>query len=140
MGYILEVDIEYPSELHEVHSDYPLSPEKLEISQNMLSKYCSDIADEYGIKIGGVNKLVPNLGNKSKYVVHYRNLQLYLLLGTKLTNIHRILEFKQSDWLKKYIDFNTNKIKNAANSFEKDFFKSMNNSVFGKTMENLRKE
>ena len=140
MGYILEVDLEYPSELHELHSDYPLSPEKLEISQNMLSKYCSDIADEYGIKIGGVNKLVPNLGNKSKYVVHYRNLQLYLLLGTKLTNIHRILEFKQSDWLKKYIDFNTNKIKNAANSFEKDFFKSMNNSVFGKTMENLRKE
>ena len=140
MGYILEVDLEYPSELHELHSDYPLSPEKLEISQNMLSKYCSDIADEYGMKIGGVNKLVPNLGNKSKYVVHYRNLQLYLLLGTKLTNIHRILEFKQSDWLKKYIDFNTNKIKNAANSFEKDFFKSMNNSVFGKTMENLRKE
>ena len=140
MGYILEADIEYPSELHELHSDYPLSPEKLEISQNILSKYCSDIADEYGIKIGGVNKLVPNLGNKSKYVVHYRNLQLYLLLGTKLTNIHRILEFKQSDWLKKYIDFNTNKIKNAANSFEKDFFKSMNNSVFGKTMENLRKE
>ena len=105
----------------------------------MLSKYYSDIDDEYGIKIGGVNKLVPNLGNKSKYVVHYRNLQLYLSLGMKLTKVHRILKFEQSDWSKKYIDFNKGKRKNAANSFEKDFFKLMNNSVFGKTMEDLRK-
>ena len=67
----------------------------------MLSKYCCYIADEYGIRIGGVNKLVPNLSNKSKYVAHNRNLQLYLLLGIKLTKVHRILKFKQSDWLKK---------------------------------------
>ena len=80
-GYILEVDLEYPSELHDLHNDYPLAPEKLEISQDMLSKYCSDIADKYGIKIGGFNKLVPNLRNKKKYVVHYRNFQLYLSLG-----------------------------------------------------------
>ena len=105
----------------------------------MLSKYCSDIADEYGIKIGGVNKLVPNLTNKSEYVIHYKNLQLHLSLGMKLTKVHRILEFKQSDWLKKYIDFSTDKRKNAANSFERDFFKLMDNSVFGKAMENLKK-
>ena len=74
IGYILEVDIEYPDELHYSHNDYPLALEKLEISQDMLSKYCSNIADEYEIKIVGVHKLVPNLRNKEKYVVHYRNL------------------------------------------------------------------
>ena len=92
VGYILEVDLEYPDELHNLHNDYPLAPEKLEISQNILSKYCFNIANEYGIKIGGVNKLVPNLGSESKYIVHYRNLQLYLSLGMKLTNVHRISE------------------------------------------------
>ena len=101
IGYTLEVDLEYPDELHELHNDYPLAQEKLEISQNMLSNYCSKIANEYGVKVGGVNKLVPNLGNKNKYVLHYRNLQLYLSLGMKLVNINKILKFKQSDWLKK---------------------------------------
>ena len=103
----------------------------------MLSKYCSNIANKYKIKIGEVNKLVPNLSNKSKYVVHYRNIPLYLSLGMKLTKIHRILKLKQSDWLKKYIDFNTDKRKNAAISFGKDCFKLMSNSLFGKTMENF---
>ena len=85
----------------------------------MLSKYCSNIADHYGIKVGGVSKLVPNLGNKSKYIIHDRNLQLYLSLGMKLIGIQRILKFKQSDWLKKYIDFIADKRKNAVNGFEK---------------------
>ena len=136
ISYILEVDLEYPRELH---NDYTLAPEKFEISQSMLLNYCSNIANEYEIKVGSVNKLVPYLDNKSKYVVHYRNLQWCWSLGIKLTKIHRALKFKQSDWLKKYIDFNTDKRENAANSFEKDFFKLMNKSVFRKTMENLRK-
>ena len=121
IGYILEVDLEYPDELHALHNDYPLAPEKLAISYDMLSDYCKKIADEYEIKVGDVKKLIPNLGNKTNYVVHYRNLQLYLSLGMKLTKIHRVLKFKQSDWMKKYIDFNTEKRTNAANSFEKDF-------------------
>ena len=72
--YILEVDLEYCEKLHNSHSDYPLCPEKIEVSNDMLSKYCKDIADEYSIKVGGVKKLIPNPGNKVKYVVHYKNL------------------------------------------------------------------
>ena len=128
-GYFLEVDLEYPDELHELHNDYPLAPEKLAVSSDMLSKYCKKIADKYEIKVGDVKKLIPNLGSKSNYVVHCRNLQLYLSLGMKLSKIHKVLKFKQSDWMKKYINFNTEKRTNAANSFEKDF----------KTMENLQK-
>ena len=104
----------------------------------MLSDYCKTIVDKYGIKVGVVKTLIPNLGDKTNYVVHYRNLQLYLL-QLKLTKIHKILKFKQSDWMKISIDFNTEERRNAVNSFEKYFFKLMINSVFGKTMENLRK-
>ena len=85
----------------------------------MLPKYCKKFADEYEIKLSDVKKLISNLGNKTNYVVHYRNLQLYLFLGMKLTQIHRVLKFKQSDWMIKYIDFNTKKRINAANYFEK---------------------
>ena len=140
IGYILEVDLEYPDELHVLHNDYPLAPEKLAIPYDMLSDYCKKIENKYGIKVGDVKKLIPNLGDKTNYVLHYRNLQLYLSLGMKLTKIHKVLKFKQSDWMKIYIDFNTHKKrKNAVNSFEIFFFKLMINSVYGKTMENLRK-
>ena len=104
-----------------------------------MSSNCPKSANKYGIEIGGVNKLVPNFGNKSKYVLYCKNLQLYLSLGTKLINFHRVLKFKQSDYLKKYTDFNTGKRKNAADSFVKYFFKLMNISVYGNTMENLRR-
>ena len=118
LGYVLEVDLEYPSELHDLRNDYPLAREIM--------------------KINKANKLTPNLHNKTKYVLHHRNLKLYLSLGMKLTKIHRVIEFKQSKWLAPYIALNTNLRTEAKNNFEKDFFKLMNNSVFGKTMENIR--
>ena len=138
-GLILEVDLEYPKELHDLHNDYPLGPEKIKVAKDMLSDYCKKIADKFNISSGLVHKLIPTLNDKEKYILHYRNLQLYLSLGLKLKKIHRVLQFDQSPWLKQYIDFNTQKRTNAKNSFEKDFFKLMNNSVFGKTMENIRK-
>ena len=95
--YFLEVDFQYPSELHDYRNDYPLAPEKLEISSDMLSKYCVDIVDKYGIKVGGVNKLVPNLRDKSRYIACYRNHQLYLSLGMNLSKIHRASKFAQSN-------------------------------------------
>ena len=121
-----------------LHNDYSLAPEIFAIPYDM-SDCCKKIADKYEIKVGDVEKLIPNLGNKTNYVLHYKNLQLYLPLGMKQTKIHRVLKFKQSNWMNKYIDFNTENRTNAANSFEKDFFKLMINSVYGKTMENLRK-
>ena len=113
-----------------MHNDDLLAPEKHAVSSNMLSKYCKKYADKYEIKVGDVKKLIPNLGNKTNYVVHYRNLQLYLSLGMKLTKIHRVLKFKQPNWMKKYIDFNTEKRIKAANDFEKDFSNLMIHSVY----------
>ena len=138
-GLILEVDLEYPTELHNSHNDYPLGPEKVKVTNEMLSDYCKKIQKKFNISSGLVHKLIPTLNDKQKYVLHYKNLQSYLNLGLKLKRVHRVLEFNQSPWLKQYIDFNTQKRTNAKNSFEKDFFKLMNNSVFGKTMENIRK-
>ena len=126
------MDLEYPQELHDLHNDYPVCPEKVKVSNDMLSGYCKRIAEKYNISIGLVSKLIPTLKDKKEHVLHYCNLQLYLDLGLKIKKVHRVLEFNHSPWLKQYIDFNTEKRKHAKNSLEKDFFKLMNNSVFGK--------
>ena len=91
------------------------------------------------MEINGVEKLVPNLRDKKNYVIHIRALDQALTHRLILDRIHRAIEFNQSDWMKPYIDFNTQLRTKATNDFEKDFFKLMNNSVFGKTMENIRK-
>ena len=121
VGYTLEVDLEYPDKLHKLHNDYSLAPEKIAVTNDMLSNYCKEIADKYNIKAGDIKKLIPNLGNKTKYVVHYRTLQLYFSLGMKLIRIHRVLKFKQSDWMKKYTDFNTEKKKILQMTSKKTF-------------------
>ena len=118
-GYVFEVDLEYPKELWKSHNDYPLAPEKL--------------------KVGGVEKLISHFKPHKNYVIHYRNLRQCLEMGLKLTAVHRGITFNQSSWMEPYIRKNTELRKTAANSFEKDFFKLMNNSVFGKTIENIRK-
>ena len=118
-GYILEVDVSYPKDLHDSHNDLPFMRKRMEIN--------------------GVEKLLPNLRDKKNYVIHIQALNQALQHGLMLDGIHRAIEFDQSPWLKTYIDFNTQLRTAATNDFEKDFFKLMNNSVFGKTMENIRK-
>ena len=119
-GYILKVDVDYPSKLHRLHSDMPFLPERM--------------------KIDKTQKLVCNLHDKKKYVVHISILKQALKHGLKLKKVHRATGFNQEAWLKKYIDMNNELRKKASNDFEKDFFKLMNNAVFGKTMENVRKQ
>ena len=118
-GYIFEVDVKCSKKLHELHSDLPFLPERMEINK--------------------CNKLICNLYDRKKYVVHINSLKQALNHGLKFKKIHRINEFNQEAWLKPYIYMNTELRKDAKNDFGKDLFKLMNNSVFGKTMENIRK-
>ena len=134
IGYIFEIDLYYPPELHDKYNDYPLAPESVLLTENMLSPFCKSFNQKHVI----CSKLVPNLYDKEKYVVHYRNLKLYVSLGLVVTKVHRVLSFDQKPGLKPFIDFNTAKRKNATNELEKDLFKLMNNSCYGKTMENKR--
>ena len=96
---ILEVDLEYPRELHDMHNDYQVCPEKVKVSNDMLSNYCKKIAEKYNISVGLVSKLIPTLRDKKEYVLHYHNLQLYLDLGLKIKKVHRVLKFDESPWL-----------------------------------------
>ena len=118
-GYILDVDVDYPSKLQNLHSDLPFLPERMVINNT--------------------KNLVCNLNDKKNYIVHVNVLKQALDHGLKLKKVHRIIEFEQEAWLKEYIDVNTKLRKKETNDFEKDFFKLMNNAVFGKTMENVRK-
>ena len=115
---ILEVDLEYPKDLHDLHNDYPIAPERL--------------------KIKNVEKLLPNLWDKVSYVVHHKNLKLYQELGLKIKKVHRGIKFREKPWMKSYIELNTDLRTKGKMILKKIFFKLMNNSVFGKTMENIR--
>ena len=138
-GYFLEVDLEYPENLHGFHKDCPMAAEKIKINDEMLSPYCLKIRNKHDIKSGDINKLTPNLMSKKNYVVHYRNLKYYISQGLRFKKVYKILEFKQSAWMKPYIDFNTQKRKEANNEADKNLFKLLNIAVYGKTMDNMRK-
>ena len=141
-GYFLEVDLHYPEHLHDLHCDYPLAPENTTVSADMVSEFSKGIYSHYHagkpVKDEGVKKLILSVRDKRKYVVHIRNLKYYLEKGLVMTQVHRCVKFKQTEWLKPWIDFNTEKRKESTNDFHKDLFKLMNNAVFGKTMENVR--
>ncbi|XP_053207262.1 uncharacterized protein LOC128391401 [Panonychus citri] len=141
-GYILEVDLLYPSELHDYHNDYPLAPERLSVKIEWMSKYQKDLVakiESQGLKRTETEKLIPNLFDKHHYVVHGRNLRFYLDKGLKLNKIHRIISFHQSAWLSPYIQMCTSNRQKAATTFEKDFWKLMVNSLYGKSIEDKRK-
>ena len=138
-GYILEVDLEYPKELHTSHSDYPLAVEKIQINKDMLSPYNKTLHNTLNNNHVKIKKLLPNFYKKENYIVHYRNLKYYLSKGLKLTKVHRVISFNQSTWMSSYINLCVNERKIATSSFEKDLWKLFMNATFGKSMENVRK-
>jgi len=134
-GYIIECDLQYPAHLHDAHSDYPLAPEHINITKEMLSPFAqSFVPDNWK----PTSKLSPNLMDKTKYTCHYRNLQMYVEHGLIVGKIHRILSFHQSPWLKPWIDYCTMQRMLATSEFESDLAKLMANATFGKTLEQVR--
>lgn len=143
-GYVLECDLEYPEELHDKHNDYPLAPERLAVNAKMWSSTQRDLHMTYAQRdafVTGMSstKLVPNLYSKTRYCVHSRNLKFYLKQGMRLTKVYRAIEFKQSAWMRVYIEKNQNLRAASTSDFEKNFYKLMNNACYGKTCENQRK-
>ena len=116
-----------------------MAPEKVKIKEEMLSPYSAKNAKKFNIKTGNINKLAPDLMSKKNYIIHYRNLKYYISQGLMFKKVHRILEFKQSAWIKPYIDFDTQKTKKVTNEADKNHFKLSNNAVCDKTMGNMRK-
>ena len=142
-GATFMVDGRYPKELHDQHNDYPFCPEKMTVTEEMFSPHNLHLTKLAGDKPKDSVKLVPNLHDKTNYVIHYRALKQCLNHGMELTKVHKVITYNQAPWLKAYIDFNTKNrtiAKQNKNAFLADFYKLMNNSVFGKTMENVRKQ
>ena len=140
IGYVVEVDIEYPDALHEKHADFPMAPTKEIIESCWLSNYQKRLLEQNNVKTSHKQrKLVQTLFDKQRYTVHYLHLQLMVEQGLKVKAMHRVLQFKQAKWLQKYIVLNKEKRKQASNKFEEDFYKLMPNSAFGKNCESKRK-
>ena len=135
-GAYYEVDLEYPDHLHDAHNDYPLAPEVGTVTKKDLSPWAAGLV---GAKTYESRKLLLHFNTRERYVVDYRTLQTYQAQGLVVSKVHRVLEFDQSAWMRPYIEKNTEFRRHARNDFEKDFYKLLNNSVFGKTMEDVRK-
>lgn len=139
IGYIIECDLEYPTALHNEHNDYPLAPERIRIGPQMLSDTQILLRGKYEMSETQSHvKLVPNLFDKENYCCHYRLLKFYLNNGMKLKRVNRVLSFKQSAWMASYIKLNQGLRAKSQTDFEKDFFKLMVNSCYGKTVENQK--
>lgn len=142
VGFILEVTMNYPEKLHDIqaHRDFPLAVEKIPVLPNELSPLTEKMKQFFGIKTSkGVTKLIPSLNRKEKYVLHYQNLKLYLELGLELVQVHRAIKFQQRKWMAPYMKFNAEQRKQALTPFQSMFFKTMSNSVFGKSLEDMKK-
>ena len=139
-GYFLEVDLKYPRELHDLHNEFPLAPEKMRLDDGYLSRYTLNLREKLGLrsKVGGT-KLVATLMDKSRYILHYEILKLYLRLGMQILNIYRGIRFRQGEFLKPYITLNNQSRKKATHSFSSKLFKLYNNCVYGKTCFNVFK-
>ena len=137
-SYLLEVDLEYPSHLHDWHNDYPLAVQSRMISESEISPYNQEFLKRNKEKFKSTKKLTPDLHHKTKYVCSIRNLQLFIQQGLQLKHIHRILTADQSNFLQPYIEFNSEKRLASSSKFESDFFKLANNAVYGKFIESLR--
>ena len=139
IGYVFEVKLAYPNDLHSKHSAYPLAVESMVVRDEQLSPLTRNLKAALGLNCPPVKKLVPNLNNKDHYVTHYRNLKFYMSQGLILERIYRGMKFRQSCWLAPFIDLNFSLRKMAKDEASKNLFKLMNNSIFGKTLENRRK-
>ena len=135
-GFLIECDLEYPNNIHKKTMHFPLLPEKKTVKVEDFSPYMKTNKPE---KYKPTEKLIMDQTNKHRYFLHYRDLKFYIRHGIRILNIHTVYKFKQSPWLAKYIKYNTEQRKKAKTDFEKHFYKLMNNSFYGKTIENIRR-
>lgn len=138
-GFFVECDFHYPDELHDAHNDYPLAPERLLVEEHLLSDEQRDLRQNYNTVRTSTPKLIPNFFPKSNQLVHYRNLRFYLEHGLVLTKVHKAIRFKQARWLRPYVQTNTELRAQSKDPVEVNLRKNMNNTIYGKTCENLTK-
>ena len=135
IGYFIEVDLKYPDNIKERTKHFPFAPENKTINPNTFNDYRNEIKPDNYIQS---SKLICDWSDRKNYLIHHRMLKIYIRHGMIVDKVHSIISFRQSRWLEKYMNFNTQKRNQAVNDFEKDFYKLLNNAFYGKTMENVR--